>query len=507
MKGASVALLVVFNAMGAPHASAQITSPASSRRKVDPLTWIEPIRQPAFREVLKGTAFRARLAKAVARIGDFKKLQDSPTPDICIRVTDVVPNSGAAKAGLKVGDRILEFNGHKVWHAHAPYHINSDSPQQVKILNRASKEQMLAFPAGQAGLQRWYALNEWRNDLWFLRGKFRNPRWDKFVMVGILNGTTDPDLAETAWHHAIKNGYRPDQLTAYCGAWIADTQGRSNDALKFSSFVPINLLEATNPVPTEIEMVHRLGWAIADYKLEVFVDILVIKYPNRTNNRRHQHLIHQGKLLIDMHKSRSFLQRRLANPTALAVSLKKVDALADSVSFAHKGHLVHLTNAKAGKPFTMNAKVDFFTTIRCGVKRPMENAELLIKFSVKPNSVEKSKFAKQLVVEMSGRGEKGSPMAGMNLEYYPSNQGNTTVGTSIGNGARLLARSQTVMMDGKAIHEVRILKVGGQAEVFFNGKRVSYQPVDTEQKHIDVYIGASGVKAEIKEIKLFELVE
>ena len=71
--------------------------------------------------------------------------------------------------------------------------------------------------------------------------------------------------------------------------------------------------------------------------------------------------------------------------------------------------------------------------------------------------------------------------------------------TAIENGDSQLATSKS--------HSVRVIRIGGQAEVFFDGRRVLYQPVDPKVDHLVALIRIVGMHIKVESLEFHELLE
>ena len=100
-----------------------------------------------------------------------------------------------------------------------------------------------------------------RPDLAYLRSKDRDSRWDGDAFVGLVAASSDPKLAETAWHRALAAGAPRNRLCLASGAQLA-LRGCPEAALDFWYEAEHN----GGPEPLDPLLAYRM--MIANYKLE-----------------------------------------------------------------------------------------------------------------------------------------------------------------------------------------------------------------------------------------------
>jgi hypothetical protein len=174
----------------------------------DPMYWKPPKEKPVLREVLSGDAYEKRFAEVLKAL-DLPALEKSREPDRAARVIGITRGAVADRLGIAVGDFILELDGTPItdlWQFGA---LRTKQPQRLVWQTAAGERKEGEIPPGKIGI-RGHVHD--RPDLRYLRGKGRDSRWDREMVVALARRGADPDLAETCLARAIAAGYKSDTL-------------------------------------------------------------------------------------------------------------------------------------------------------------------------------------------------------------------------------------------------------------------------------------------------------
>jgi hypothetical protein len=174
----------------------------------DPMYWKPPKERPALREVLTGAAYEKRFAGAVKAL-DLPALEKSRDPDRATRVTGISKGGTAERLGIAVGDFVLELDGTPIkdlWQFNA---LRNKENQLLVWQTAAGERKEGEIQPGKIGIR---SVIHDRPELRYLRGKGRDARWDREVVVALARSGTDPDLAETCLARAVAAGYKSDTL-------------------------------------------------------------------------------------------------------------------------------------------------------------------------------------------------------------------------------------------------------------------------------------------------------
>ena len=230
----------------------------------DPIEWTKPEQVPTFREVLKEADYKSQFDKAAAQI-DIRSLKKSKSPLVGQRILRVEPGSQALQLKLQVGDIVTKLDGQQVW---IGLQRSEGTLQTLTVVDKDGAARDVQVQPGLIGI---FTHFEWHPELAYVRSKQRDPRWDKSVLVGIMTRAINPDLAETALHHAVEAGLSPGRLIAGVGAEIALEQGRNDAAL---DFVWSALVQHADDPLLQLDPMILYRVAAANYKLDVAAGIL-----------------------------------------------------------------------------------------------------------------------------------------------------------------------------------------------------------------------------------------
>lgn len=469
----------------------------------DPAIWTKPNEPPAMREVLKGKAYEEAFAKAMEVIDRLTK--DDAKPKLwrpSLIVASVERNSPAHRQGILPLDRLLTLNGKTLWHRNAVMPWNENGNQLIERVNFFGKLSILTVKTD--ALEGAELYNNWDHFSWILARQNRNPLWDKEVLVGVSQASITPDLAETAWFHAIRKGYKPDTITWWCGAQIAALQYRSKEVFDFAAFIPVDVSKMPDPIPFEADNLQRSLWAIGNYRLELFPNFV----GDMQEKVKTREFVTRLEELRKIHNSRPEEIRLLPPPSQRALGFKRVDIMDMVVSTDQPPRTDMIKNLQMRATMLYPAETGTYLRLLCGLKGPLTRAEFIVEFKLQETDSNQSRYAKSLAI---GLVESGT-MAGEPITFtiqraaYKNAYFELCLGNSIW-GPTFQWTDTGPLLDGKTVHTVRIIRFDGQVELFFNGHRIAYLPVDDKIKTTDFMIKAQGLTATIQKVRMYEFVE
>ncbi|WP_010585933.1 PDZ domain-containing protein [Schlesneria paludicola] len=446
---------------------------------VDPLVWNKPAEAPVFRNQLPPDIFQQRSRMVLERLGDLSKLTASPIPDRGVRITRVLPDSQAITWNLKPDDLITKIDSIELWGGSLP---NTTAQRKVTIFRCAeNRSQTMKAEPGKIGILTGL---HWRPELTYLRNKSsRNPKWDEFVVVGAHSCQSDPDLAETAWFHAVEAGYRPDGLSWICGAAIALEQGRVEAAADFAYL-------AHEVEPKRAKIVSPcvlLRVMLANYKFSDAFE-LCRQYPEELCNMPRAY-----QLLADLHRARSDDERRARPPSQISEEYYRNDLMPRCVPMTIDAR-TDLPKLLEGNGLTASEANGFHRPLVFVPSDPARNLELTVRYTpiTMHAGVDESYFTVALV-----------PYSPENATQLLDVADALAIGVSSLEGSRIALRqgipASATIFDASGTssaqitsQEIRVIRVRGQLEAFVNGKRWLYQPVADEKMGPSGFIVGRG---------------
>lgn len=466
---------------------------AAAGQGVDPIEWNQPAQRPAFRSRLSGEEFTKRFESALDEIGSIDALVDSKLPPSGLRLTKVLPDSQAEALGLSVGDIVRRIDDQYLW-THYQSWPRTEEPQQLHYVSRNGEARSVRIQPGRVGVN---GLGVWKPELLYIRGKGRSEKWDRDVLVGIVKRWTDPELAETCWRRAIDAGYRRDYLSAMCGAAIALEQGRAEAAADFAFF-------ARNEDRDNGQLVHPVllyRVAIANYKIKAALEIA--QRDATAIEVNHASL----EMMISLHDRRTAAQRSLPPPSRRVESWYRDDLVPRVVKIDGHNHIKQIRKRK----IHLKTPSGSFTRILFGLRDPARDVEMRLRFTIKPTDGQTTAFGKifqmSLVVRdpEKYRSDLGpSPNWGLGVELECPTTWHMRHSVQF---SRFSHHDERLHTDGKTVHDYRFIRVGGQGEIFRDGRRVLYTPINEEINGFDFYLKAVGVDVHIQDLQLVELIE
>jgi hypothetical protein len=480
---AVIALGLIFGAVSAVAAN-----------DVDPILWKKPSQRPEFRERLANDEYESRSKPYLKELGDLTKLAQSPHPDHGLRLNRIIPGGQADRWKLKPGDLLVKVDQSELWGSRVP-HLQARRRIVVFPMNE-NKLRTVDATAGYLGI---YMEPYWRPELTYWRSKkSRHAKWDDAVVVGCLARESDPELAETAWFRALQAGYPHDELTNICGAAIAISDGRCEQAADFAFLAR----EAEPKKAKFVSPVLLMRVMLANYKLSDAYE-LCQQYPEQLSDNAG---VFQS--LAELHNSRSESERRVEPPSRLAEQRYRLDLMPDCIPFSHSGVYL-LPKLRDGNGFTLSANNEGAYEIEFSAAQPVRDVELVVKCIPLESHPGSSNYQFRVTLipqppQFFSRVETFAAARHFGLICMEGSRtrlfhGEPTEGTTIGGADASLDLHQS--------KEVRIVRLNGQAEVFLNGHRVLYQPVTQDDWSYAASARFMGIRAKVESLTFHELIE
>lgn len=461
---------------------------------VDPLEWVKPVRPPAFRNLLSAEEFAKRSHEVLQTLGGVQQLEASAIPDHGIRFLGTVGDSQVAAWNLQPGDLILKADPHDLWGG--PF-VNRERRRVTVFEMSSGKSRSVTSKPEFFSI---FFGGHWRPELTYLRTKDRrNAAWDDFVTVGAACRESAPDLAETAWFRALEAGYKRDGLTEICGALIALVQNRPEVAADFAY-----LARAAEPKTAKfVSPVALLRVMLACYKLDDAYE-LCQKYPNQLTGEPRIF-----RALADVHRSWPESDRRADSPVMVAERRYRNDLL---------NRCLPLTTFARDCAPKLREGNGLYINIDNGIEYPMafsppegvRDLEATVRFSVlgiatgpRECRVEVGLFPptpENHALILSGSESSAIKLNALSESRILLNHGHDSYGT--------LVEGPGYPITLKKSQEVRIIRIGGQVEVWVNGHRILYQPLPPlEDPHLALMIRPVSVNVKIENVQFYELLE
>jgi hypothetical protein len=475
----------------------------------DPLREIAVKEPPAFRSLLAAEAYQERQQKALAALGNIDALSKSELPAVGAAIVGIEPASQAGAQGLKVGDIVVRVNDKPVLWRDMPQRRGT-APVTLHYYQAATGTLKSAeVQPGRIGI---VFRSHWRPELLFWRGKSRDPKWDRHVLVGITQRAQDADLAETAWQRAVAAGFVPDELSAQCGAEIALQQGRTLDAAKFA-LVAQRASKARGGLVSPAVLYRA---ALANYQLGLAKE-LAVQFPETVGSKPEV-----LQRLIDLHARRPQSERELPSAGELASTMYRDDLLPRLALQERKRYLPILMELKAqGRPRLMPG-TDQYVRLAFMTQEPVRDVEFTTQFVCKAADERKGNYFKSLLFGIYAVPEPVADDAADDddededralgsiehrravLELQLGDDSSVTLEHSEAD-ARLSYYGET-KFDGRRSHEVKLLCAGGRGEIHLDGSRLVYVPLETKARRLAFVIKTVGMHLNLQKTRFVELV-
>lgn len=475
--------------------AAGVLLPAAETR--DPLTPVKPRSRPSFRSLLSPAEFEQRSAPYAERIDTLKTQLKQNAPAFGRRITGVFASGWAAKNDVQPGDVITKVGGVRLWGDNLP----EFGPTTPIELYRPATDKLRTVRVDEEGMGVQLAAY-WHPENLYLGTNRQGSRWDGLVLLGILARGDDPDLAETAFKKAVDAGYRADVVADQVGAEIALCQNRPDVAAEFAAFVPWNSRNESEDIYPLL--LYRV--AMASFQWQRAKDIVL------SDRTQFDSLSPVGPVRqIEIHKSRSAAQRALPPPSQRAEQMRRID-LTDRFVGSNRSVIEHRQrDLREGKPLRMAVQTAHFNSLPVETPEPITNLEFTIRFSGKATDELLDRYMKWFVVRVYA--VTGPDEAQTDVLFDPQltmfaimDTGDIRVGC--GNTySEAYFTDPTVESLNNREHEFRLLKFGGQLELFLNGHRILYGVVSEGEYPLQFELIATGTTIDVHSVRLAEYVE
>ncbi len=374
-----------------PYTHAETESPRTSK----------PESRPEFRKLLNGEEYERRFQAVLRGLGDLDALANSAGPAQGVEVSAVGKESQADEAGIKPGDVVVKFDDNLVWVKDIL--PRSDQSQTMEYYSQGDRAlRSMPLDSESIGIN---VKSYWRPEVLYLHEVGRDKRWEQQVVVGLTTLLTDPELAETAWSHAIDAGYPRDHRSALSGAVIALGQGRTEIAARFSDLARQGGIDSTLWYHPTI--MYRL--AIANGQL---TEAMRVAEKYRGAFSIVPELL---QLLIDASQP---TEGQPAKQTALSQQAEGM--YRDNLLSRSRGRNLRSTNSllpavqREGKA-TLSARTAHFKILHFGMSEPVDSFDFKMQFTVKVHDEKVSQYFKQFTVTVldDDAAARGATVAGV----------------------------------------------------------------------------------------------
>ncbi len=459
----------------------------------------------SFREVLTGEPYSQRFQQALDSLPSVQALEASKMPVSGAHITGFNPGHQAEGLNIQIDDVIVSIDGHLCWASWVNWQ-RSNQPQSLRIVTKDGKERVMQIAPGMIGVQH---INYRRPELAYIRRPDRNVDMDELVLVGLMMRSADPDLAETAWYHAIQTGYVPDDLSDACLAIIANQQGRFDVAVEAALHVPA--IDAEHPYRLYPDEIIKIALPLGRFDLLLDMDPRMREQVG-IDSRRFEALV-------------NVLKNNTASPPSPIASAEKMNKI-DQMDSAFVIDDLALNTGRddhgllAEGSTEINMPQGEYTSCYLGFRKPSKNIDLTIRFSMtaQPQQTKLSNIFEVKLLDRDYRRRHGINMDKMSALQL--RRRSTNMGFDVACDEKGLTQYCVYFGNKSTGHwyekpdidlaqpvdfEVRITKLDDFAELQVNGKTIALTPVlePTEQHGLIFWIVGSHVQ--IHELKVYGL--
>jgi hypothetical protein len=453
-----------------------------------------PDQRPEFRRIIDDEAYGSRLDAAIAGLGNWTAWKTSHQPAIGQEVVGVIPDTPAARNRLKVGDVVTRRNAKQLWGDGLPRGEDSSNIEYYSQSDDRLRTLRLGNEPFGVKLRRY-----WRPEFLYVRGKRTSARWDRHLLAAIATRGSDPDFAETALQHAVAAGYTPDALSDQLGAELALYQNRYDAAAEFAWFAE----QAWQGGADDVSPLLLLRVALANGHLDVAHDIAKAGAEQLVN----LHPMAVPYLLANF-ASQSDDDRLRPAPSLLAVGMYRDDLRKRLRGSTHSGISELMPKIHTGEPVTLLASTARFSTFNFELPGLVPNFDFSTRISGRPTDQALDYSPKAMYVGVV-RVDPGDTIPFHRRQFLLRVDVNEhgDVQLVFGPGGQVSFPDLTVGCRNDGHQEVRIVRVGGTAEVFLNGHRVFYGPVDDAAPMVQFSISVVGMTSTVHSVEVNELIE
>lgn len=467
---------------------------------------IVPSPHPQFRERVSTGEYSTRFASAAAVLKDASLQSRTLRPAVGLTIKMVHEGSPADRLGIRTGDLAARMNGVALWSTSS---FGADARRSLEFFSVASQKlKTVKLPQGVVGIG---TIEFWHPEWIYLRGKSSKPEWDAEAVVGITTASSDPDLAETAWRRAVEKGYKPDSYSAAAGLEIALARGDSQLAAECVGY--LRRFEAENADIVHPVLLYRA--ALANGQLQEMLRV-TDKYPNVIPVEAAE--IQQ---LIDLQAQ----QPQHEYPHTLAAKFLRDDQVPRLLGYCSNDLEFSLPTLQRKETLTLTASPGHWDALIVSPPEPTPNVDISMKITWEPELVNEEEYHPNIDISLVDNrsprfgfeGNGNSQPVLMALSITQSSSGLTESGAQgLETRARLqhfLAKQAFQYVDRglkwgpQTKYDIRLLKIGGQGELFVDGHPLIAIPIDASIHEVALRVTISGSKAVIHEFHFDELVE
>jgi hypothetical protein len=456
----------------------------------DPLVWSAP-KRPEFRETLKEAEYESRLQSTLKRIEWLPEEKQRWYPPAYYLVEYVDPEGTGGRNGMRVGDLIVGMGDRLTG---GPWPRKFETGEAVVWFTPQGRRRSAVVNEDLVGVQGEVFVN---SHAAYLRGRQQSHDFRKEVIVGIAQRRDDPQLAETAWYHAIRKGYQPDYLSDWCGVVIQQAQAGTGADFAWHA---IHAAEREYDLPS----MPLYQAAIANCRLQAAFEL--------STKWRGALPIQPDSLaiLVAEHQSRVRTEQPLIAPSERADAMYRRD-IRDALRPANS-----ITKGWDSKPlqeetpFKMEAGTARFMPLFFAPKEPARDLEVNVQFSLTPFDSQESEYTKIMEIALldlqSSSRVRPNKSDVVLLAAVTADRLDYTVAHSniVGTRHAEIVKRGTAGPD--QVFHIRLVRVAELGEIFINGRRMAFVPVDPKVDDVGVLIKAVGIKADVKRVQVDELI-
>ncbi len=474
--------------------AAAIAEPSAIDDPKDPMYWIPPKGKPAPRTVLAEEAFAPRFAAALKEL-DLAALEKSREPDRAVRVVGVTRGGTADRLGIVFGDLILEVDGTPVTTPRQFNALRKKEPQLLAWQTAAGTRKEGDIQPGKIGIR---SVSYDRPELRYLRGKNRNARWDREMVVALARYGRDPDLAETCLARAAAAGCTgPVMDRAVLDVSYAQAR---YDAVMDQAWL---MLQAD---PKSFDIAHLFAnAALYSYKLPAAC-MMLERFPEMTPSLLTQRSVMEQ--LINEHRALPPERRLAPPPSETARNKLRDDLLLRAKPYGPPGGRPHLPK----DPFETH-KMNFDSGLIMTFGPPLDSLEIQLDFALHSRVLdEEENHLKEFRVRV-GQYDGDDPVRG----YKSHNV--LTITFTVWRGITLQFAKIPSLYDEQTCpaplagftlggdNVLRIIADAGRLEAFLNGRRLFYGPLLQGDRQLFEQYRVSDTETRITRLVAFELVD
>ncbi|MCF6311924.1 MAG: hypothetical protein L3J39_05695 [Verrucomicrobiales bacterium] len=184
-----------------------------------------------FLERIGASAYRKATGRLNLILDEVKNEALTDIPTTGAKVAKVAPASQASDLKIKPGYVLYKLGNQNLW-GNIPWDKRNKNTS-LYFTNLSGEKNTTIVSPGVIGI---HLVEHYRPDLEYIRKQSNiNKPWIKHAIIGSLRWELDPKLAETAWHHALKEGYPEDVFSDYFAALFAmqRPKGAHKELIKF----------------------------------------------------------------------------------------------------------------------------------------------------------------------------------------------------------------------------------------------------------------------------------